>query len=215
MTDALDDPAQQEAIRAQLAALRAQGAAQADPARFRHMEVLARRLQDQPIAVRRILQARLQAALADCTAQGAPPPPAAARAETAGALPPMPDAGSPLAALNRYIGRITQPDASALPAQAGASPAIQMKSVRRFGQTWSRISAEAQVDQALGRGPQNAGPLNSHRLMLRSLALMRALSPDYLRRFLAHADTLLWLEQVNQKYMLGDGRSPRRSRARK
>jgi hypothetical protein len=75
----------------------------------------------------------------------------------------------------------------------------EMASVRRFRQTWSRMAAKDQVDQAVGRGPVNAGPLNSHMLVLRSLALMRKLSPDYLQRFLSHVDTLLWLDQANQK----------------
>ena len=48
--------------------------------------------------------------------------------------------------------------------------------------------------QALGQAPANAGPINSHMLVLRSLALMRDISPDYLNRFLSYADTLLCLD---------------------
>jgi Protein of unknown function (DUF2894) len=33
--------------------------------------------------------------------------------------------------------------------------------------------------------------------VLRSLTLMRELSPDYLSRFMSHIDALLWLEQAN------------------
>jgi hypothetical protein len=52
------------------------------------------------------------------------------------------------------------------------------------------------VVQATHRAPENAGPLNSHMLVLRTLGLMRELSPHYLRRFLSHTETLLWLEQA-------------------
>ena len=52
------------------------------------------------------------------------------------------------------------------------------------------------MQQARERAPQNAGPLNPQRLMLETLARMGELSPHYLRRFLAHAETLLWLEQA-------------------
>jgi len=52
------------------------------------------------------------------------------------------------------------------------------------------------VEQASQRAPDNAGPLNSHMLVLRTLGLMRELSPHYLRRFLSHTETLLWLDQV-------------------
>jgi hypothetical protein len=36
-------------------------------------------------------------------------------------------------------------------------------------------------------------------LVLRSLALMREASPDYLNRFISYADTLLCLEQAGQE----------------
>jgi hypothetical protein len=81
----------------------------------------------------------------------------------------------------------------------GGASASAMKSVRQFGEVWSRIAAEQQVVQALDRGPENAGPLNPHKLMLRSLSLMRGLSPDYLWRFLSQMDSLLWLEQANAR----------------
>ena len=61
------------------------------------------------------------------------------------------------------------------------------------------MQAEDEVDLVVERGPESAGPLNSHGLILRSLVLMRSLSPDYTRRFLSHAETLLWLEQASGK----------------
>jgi hypothetical protein len=63
----------------------------------------------------------------------------------------------------------------------------------------SALSVNKQVTQALRQAPQNAGPINSHMLMLRSLALLRELSPAYLQRFMAYADTLLVLEQAGMK----------------
>jgi hypothetical protein len=35
----------------------------------------------------------------------------------------------------------------------------------------------------------NAGPINSHMLVLRSLAMMQAISPDYLSRMISYVDT--------------------------
>lgn len=67
----------------------------------------------------------------------------------------------------------------------------------RFRDTWAHLAAEQQLARAAARGPDNAGPLNSHRLVLHSLGLMQTLSPAYLRRFLSHVDTLLWLEQAS------------------
>jgi len=72
-----------------------------------------------------------------------------------------------------------------------------------------------QVEQSLKRGPENAGPLNSHMLVLRSLATMRELSPEYLRRFLSHAETLLWLDQESQRLSTPQARSARTSKRKK
>ena len=116
---------------------------------------------------------------------------------------------SPLATLNAHIAQASRAASEA--ANAGASAGgggggggmgvgsgswPELRSAQRFRQTWERLGAELQVEQAQARAPQNAGPLNPQRLMLDTLARMGALSPHYLRRFLAHAQTLLWLEQV-------------------
>lgn len=99
---------------------------------------------------------------------------------------------SALAALNAHIERV-----SGVAARGGGSaPWPELRSARRFRETWERLGAEVQVQQARERAPQNAGPLNPQRLMIETLAQMGELSPHYLRRFLAHAETLLWLEQA-------------------
>ena len=101
---------------------------------------------------------------------------------------------SPLAELNAHIERTSVAARAGLSAGAGEWP--ELRSAQRFRETWERIGAEVQVQQARERAPQNAGPLNPQRLMLDTLARMGELSPHYLRRFLAHTETLLWLEQV-------------------
>jgi hypothetical protein len=79
----------------------------------------------------------------------------------------------------------------------GAEAAPDLRSLEYFRDTWSRLSAERRVAQSLADVPENAGPLNSRRLVHRALASMRELSPDYLHRFVAYVDALLWLEGVN------------------
>ena len=101
---------------------------------------------------------------------------------------------SPLAALNAHIARVSQAAAEGQP--SSATPWPELRSAQRFRETWERLSAEQTVVQATHRAPENAGPLNSHKLVLRTLGLMSELSPHYLRRFLAHTETLLWLEQA-------------------
>ncbi|WP_439586758.1 DUF2894 domain-containing protein [Hydrogenophaga sp.] len=110
-------------------------------------------------------------------------------------------APSPLARLNQHIASLSPPGA-------------ELRSVQAFRETWARIATEDQVTEAVQRGPENAGPLNSHMLVLRTLSLMQALSPDYLRRFVAHADSLLWLDQAGSrlKQPAGKGRAVRQRR---
>ena len=105
---------------------------------------------------------------------------------------------SPLGALNAHIAQASRQARAELSTNTahGGGPWPELRSAARFRETWSRISAEEEVIQAVERAPDNAGPLNSHMLVLRTLGLMQDLSPDYLRRFMAHAETLLWLDQA-------------------
>ncbi|MBC7860733.1 MAG: DUF2894 domain-containing protein [Burkholderiaceae bacterium] len=71
----------------------------------------------------------------------------------------------------------------------------ELKTIRNFRNVWSKLSADKRVAQALEQAPADAGPINSHMLVLRSLAAMRDISPDYLNRFMSYADALLCLDQ--------------------
>lgn len=199
---------------ATLEALRAQGAHLHDPVRFRYLEALAMRMQTQPAAVQQLLVCRFREAVADYRT-GAEQ--AAAQDATQGAalntgLHPVRSATpSPMAQLRSYIDdRAQDKPEHGLMGDTG-SPS-EMKSVRRFSEVWAKISAQQQLAKALTRGPEHAGPLNSHNLMLRAMSLMHDLSPDYLRRFLSQADAVLWLEHLNQQASLKDLKPARRGR---
>lgn len=109
---------------------------------------------------------------------------------------------SPLAALNAHIERVSGL-ATRGTGSGGSTAWPELRSAQRFRETWERLGAEVQVQQARARAPQNAGPLNPQRLMIDTLAQMGELSPHYLRRFLAHTDTLLWLEQAQAQLKQG------------
>jgi hypothetical protein len=204
---------------AQIAALRASAAHHFDPVRFHFIETLARRVPQHQGTARRILAGKLAAALATYrerlgqrrsevgqamarTTQRFP--------ETAGDLQRLfaagdlrgvsrfvaeresQDALAPLADLRRHIARQSPDDGD------GGSRG-ELKALRQFRTTWSRLSVDRQVTSAIEQAPANAGPLNSHRLVLRSLVMMREISPDYLKHFMAYADTLLALDQAEMK----------------
>lgn len=187
-----------------LQALRDVGGAQADPIGLAHLEALARQVQAHYGPLQARLQQRLELALdrfeQACDQALATP----VAAVTEGLAVPS-SAVQQLAELNRLLQEAgarapvadgEEPVSAPLRSAAGRP---EMKSVARFREGWARLRAETRVNQALGRKPEHAGPLNSHALLLRSLDLMRGLSPDYLRRFVTHVDALLWLDGVDLK----------------
>jgi hypothetical protein len=203
---------------ARLDALR-KAAQRIDPVRLHYLDVLSQRVAAAPDAVRRVLENKLDTALTNLETRLRQPPMAA----TAAGMQP---AAAPLVALNQYIGTLKRSGDGSLPGLGLSGPAVEglasegaahreLPSVRRFRETWSRIAAEDQVTQAVERGPANAGPLNSHMLVLRTLALLRDLSPDYLRRFLSQMETLQWLEQASQTIAPVKPKPARRSRVKK
>jgi hypothetical protein len=190
---------------ASLVSLRSAGAQHWDPVRFRYLEALHQRVQTAPEPVRHIVHGKLQAALAEYAGRG----PRISSSES------NRQQTSPLAALNAYIRTATQQDAEGSAAPSGWGGRPELKSVQAFREVWSQFAVVDQVEQSLQRGPENAGPLNSHMLVLRSLATMRALSPEYLRRFLSHAETLLWLDQEGQRLSAPQARAVRTGRRKK
>ena len=181
-----------------LQALRERGAGRGNPVRFAYLEALARRAAQQPDAVRQPLIARIVRE-AEALAERQP----AATSPDTGSPPPA----SPLADLLAYLGEHTL-DASSFPSsgtararwlsqpKGGAAPATELKSVAYFRQTWSKLSTEQQLTQTLAQAPENAGPMNSQHLVLRSLQRMHDIAPDYLQSFMSYIDTLIWLESA-------------------
>jgi hypothetical protein len=105
---------------------------------------------------------------------------------------------SPLAELHAHIRQARA--AAAEPLLPGeVHDEEELRSVRRFRRMWNGVEALRQLAHAAARQPANAGPLNSHVLVLRSLAMMQELSPDYLRRFLVQIEALQWLERAAEK----------------
>ena len=177
-------------VDAALDALRSSGAAERYPVRFAYLEALARRAAAQPEAVRRGLIDKLNAVARKLAS------PAAPLAEATGEC-----AASPLSELLAHINRYDyeQPDITSSTTNTAArhaQPVPELRSIACFHETWSRLSAEQQLAETLACAPENAGPLNSQHLVLRSLQLMRDIAPEYLQGFMSYVDTLIWLEHA-------------------
>ena len=162
-----------------------------DPVRVHFIEALARRAAGQPDHVKRLLNLKLQQAVTDLKLRFAN-------------------------SLQKHEQTIQQPrghrgDLAALSVdlrQMARRYATEQNSVTYFRDNWSRLKTNKKVAKAIDQAPKNAGPINSHGLVLKSLALMRDVSPDYLNRFVSHVETLLILDQ-------SDGDKPIRALTRR
>lgn len=193
-------------VQALQAALHATGAAQWDAVGWHYIERLADRASQHTGPVQDLLCDKLAQALTGLKARHD----AAALAghgqtlamPTHTAAPVAAPSPSPLAAL---LQEMAPPLANAGGAQAAGAGALkppgwrpESPRVRQFRKQLGQIQVQKQVSQAIAQAPQNAGPINSHMLVLRSLSLMRDASPDYLNRFMAYVDTLLCLDGAGQ-----------------
>lgn len=211
-------------LRSQLQAWRREGVWRADPLRFAHLEALARRTEAQSGALRQQLEARLAQGLAEFDRRVAQAREKLAE-EAAGLVQAQPAWARPLRALQatgdvRGLARLkarAAPRCVPEPLQAlqrqlqQASPTVraaepaevaagreELASVRAFRRVWGRRQSLDRLAQARARQPANAGPLNSHVLVLDALARLQALSPDYLRHLLAQVESLQWLERARE-----------------
>jgi hypothetical protein len=185
---------------AEMAAL-AEEAAQRDPVGWHHIQVLAERTRTQTGLAQVLLQAKLNSALAQLQARLA-----AQKKPHTPHIQPYSHTPSPLSALLQ--------DMSAPTVERPLSPSghgrIDNPRVAQFRQQLGKINVQKQVTQAIAQAPQNAGPINSHMLVLRSLGLMRDLSPDYLNRFMGYVDTLLFLEDSGQNKAVARKNAPQK-----
>lgn len=169
-----------------------------DPVGWHYTEQLSQRASESTGLTRELLLAKREKALSEMKARWdakldakklSSEPAAAPEA----ALP------SPLALLLQEMTPAsdeTRPHKSSMPnAWRAESPRIQ-----QFRKQLGQISVQKQVTQAMAQAPQNAGPINSHMLVLRSLGLMREASPDYLGRFMIYLDTLLCLDAPKAQF---------------
>lgn len=168
---------------AALAEGRARGAAAVDPVGWHAVEALARRAAAHQGAARAHIERRVGERLAGLLARCE----AAAAAAPAG-MPP----DSPLAALRALA--VPAPRAAATPAPAAGAALPELTALRDFRQRWQRLQAEHWLDQSIAGAPDNAGPLNSHALAVRTLRQLDALSPGYVVHLLSQLDALRWLE---------------------
>ncbi len=175
--------------------------------RQRHIEALSRRAALYQGPVRSLLDERLRVLQAAAAAE-------AVLHETSSRPNPNPNPSSPPSPLAGLLAHFAQHSMQAdesdalstgltgLTGLTGSRTALpghrELRAVRDYRSTWSRLSVEQRVNQALARVPHNAGPLNTQRLVHQALTVLRDASPAYLHRLVMQVEALLWLEQLGQ-----------------
>jgi hypothetical protein len=211
-----------------VASLRDEGGERFDAAGWHYLDTLARRAAAHEGSVRRLLEAKLERAVAAFAERFAQARSAAADIFTTASkqhphavaelqrlfadsdfrglrhLLATLEARERCAALAELVSRLEPALAGVAehrPAQHAASraieatsPILELKTVRESRATWARMSVDKELSLAMKQAPINAGPINSHMLVLRSLAMMQAISPAYLSRVVTYVDTLLALD---------------------
>lgn len=198
-----------EDLLALMARLEAAGAESADAVGWHYIRTLAERASAQAAPVQDLLNPKLRQALREMEmrmAQQTLATQATKAAHTMAVQHNNPIAPSPLALLLQDMGSSTAANRPVEPSQ-GLLP--ESPRVRQLRQQLRRIGVQKQVSRAMASGPQNAGPINSHMLVLRALGLLRGISPDYLQRFMVHLDTLLCLHDQQAQAATPAARSSR------
>ncbi len=211
-----------------LAALREQGAEHFEPVQFHYLDSLAQRLAalpEPPIGT----QGKLAAQLAEYedalhqareTLQCAGEPtnnPGQFRSLLRRRQPVMSSPFAPLQQAysnppaddspeegNTLAGLLKQQETQVLADNGASAPPPpprqrELSALRQLRHQRQVHRARQRIDDAITQTPSDAGPLNSHRLVTRSIETLRDLSPAYLEHFVNYLDTLMSLEKIVPK----------------
>lgn len=169
--------------RARLEAWRQRGVDRLHPVRFHRIDALARRAALHDGALGSLLESRL-ASLVDAFAHDL------AQYSDERETPTSPDG---LRELVAHVGA----QAEARDCADDSRPAYpELAALADVRVLWAKVRADSQLRQSLEQSAEDAGPLNSGRLVHRALTLMREVSPGYLAQFMSYIDTMTWLEQM-------------------
>ncbi|MFV8570211.1 DUF2894 domain-containing protein [Marinobacter sp. SBS5] len=193
-----------------LAPLQATGADQTDPVRFHYLATLEQRLRAKGLQGTAHWQ-KLERAVADFQARGnqrceqapaAEPRPRSPLLELIDKLNQAPEsapAQAPRSAIEQLIFGTTEDDV-ARPQNTTASNSPQpLKAMARASADHGIQALQDRIQYAIEHTPEDAGPMNAHRLVSRAIAEMQRLSPDYLNRMVNYTDTLMALEKLGRK----------------
>lgn len=77
----------------------------------------------------------------------------------------------------------------------GRGEQLELQSMKVFRESLKYVDIDQLISRAINECPQNPGPHNPQMLAVTALMQMRDLSPQYLRRFAAYIESMLWVEK--------------------
>lgn len=191
----VDGAPAQSSVLARVQDWQANGAPALPTTRGLLIEALARRAAMLEGDVRLAIEARLSGLLDELVV-------AAASTEANTAAAPCGEKPGPLGELAAMIGTM-HADAMCDAAQRERAAYPELPALDAFRRRWESQRADTQLKQAMAEAPADAGPANSSVLVHRATVLMRDVSEEYLRQFLAYVDALAWLEKLHDYGVLG------------
>ncbi|MFT6028787.1 MAG: hypothetical protein ACI8O8_000516 [Oleiphilaceae bacterium] len=75
-----------------------------------------------------------------------------------------------------------------------------LQSFRRYQVMFEKMALDRLLAKVMQQIPENAGPLNPERLVIRSFKALQDISPEYLSRLISYYESLLILQTVNSSY---------------
>ncbi|MDS1311467.1 DUF2894 domain-containing protein [Marinobacter xiaoshiensis] len=193
----------------QLEDLRNAGADQMNPARFRYLEALALRLEAKCLQHTRHWQ-KLEQAAADYkerfealqqstkTIEAPGPSPLSALLDRLNQTQSTPQT-QPRSTLEQLVFGAPEESSEAPQSIANTSSHQPLKAMARASADRGEQALQDRVRCAIEQAPEDAGPMNAHRLVSLAMAEMQKLSPEYLNRLVKYTDTLMALERLGRK----------------
>ncbi|MFP3977505.1 DUF2894 domain-containing protein [Marinobacter sp. KMM 10035] len=201
--------AEATALHTQLEDLRNSGADQMNPVRFRYLEALAMRLEAKGLQHTRHWQ-KLEQAVADYKTRFEVPQQSTQAIETRASslLSALLDRlnqtqsapqTQPQSTLEQLVFGVSEEGSEAPQRAATANPRQPLKAMTRASADRGEQALQDRVRNAIEQAPEDAGPMNAHRLVSLAMAEMQRLSPEYLNRLVKYTDTLMALERLGRK----------------
>ncbi|WP_019530436.1 DUF2894 domain-containing protein [Dasania marina] len=172
------------------------------PSRFFHLQALLKRAQQSQPLLSQLLTSKVQQGLEDYQTLLANKKAPSESSENHSA------ARTELAQLSQYLNGKNLSTSTALPAssfdgmlqqqeqkalQFGYTEQPQQTIVEQYRDAITQLNTEKFISQVINEVPKDAGPLNAHRLVIKTLTAMQTISPDYLRRMVNQIDTMFYL----------------------